>query len=180
LISPAAGVAVWLGASLVVVSDGRRALASGLVLVGVGLAAFAFLTVGPVAAGLLAVAGVTAAARRYFSGAPGWAILPPGSTPRLVLCIATALVVFWVAAGITGGPLTSFRFAVTVATVLSAARALSTTQDAMLLTAVGVLALSVASVGAIGSSAPSVWPYLAGGLVAACVGWLPLRTASAA
>ncbi|HKC19656.1 MAG TPA: hypothetical protein VKE27_08480 [Candidatus Dormibacteraeota bacterium] len=180
MISPAAGIVVWLGASLVVVSDGRRALAAGIALMTIGLAAFAFLTAGPLAAAPVAVGGAIAAARRYFSGAAGWAILPPGSTPRLVLCIATALIAFWVAAGVTSGALTSLRFAVTVATVLPAARALSTTREAVLLTAVAVLALSIGSAGAIGSSSPSLWPYLAGGLVAAAVGWLPLRTASAA
>jgi hypothetical protein len=180
LISPAAGIAVWLGASLVVVSDGRRGLAVGIALTAAGLATFALLVASPPAAAALALGGAVATARRWFAGAAGWAILPPGSTPRLVLCVATALIAFWVAAGVTSGPYASLRFAVIVGTVLSAARVLSTSEQTVLLSAVTVLALSVASAAAIGSLSPEVWPYIAGGVVAAAAGWVPVRSASAA
>jgi hypothetical protein len=180
LIPPAAGLVVWLGASLIVIADGRRALATGIALTAAGLAVLALLTAGLPAAAALAVGGAIAAARRFVAGPPGWSILPPGSTPRLVLCVATAIVAFWVAAGVTGGPHGSLRFAVIVGLALATARTLSATEQTVLLSAVAILALSATSVAAIGSAEPSIWPYLAGGLVAALIGWLPLRTVSAA
>ena len=171
---------MWLGASLAVVSDGRRGLAAGIALTTIGLATFAYLTAGAPAAAALALGGGAAAARRYFNGPAGWAILPPGSTPRLLLCVATALIAFWVAAGVAGGAYASLRFGVMVGIVLSGARVLSTSDQAVLLSADAILALNVATAAAVGSSSPGVWPYVAGGFVAATVGWLPLRTASAA
>jgi hypothetical protein len=180
LISPVAGIVVWLGASLAVVSDGRRGLAAGIALTAIGVATLAFITAGPPAAAALALGGAIAVARRYVTGPAGWAILPPGSTPRLVLCIATALIAFWVAAGVASGPYTSLRFGVLAGIVLSAARVLATSDQAVLLSAVAILALDVGAAAAIGSSSPGVWPFVAGGLVAATVGWLPVRTASAA
>lgn len=180
MISPAAGIVVWLGASLVVVSDGRRGLAAGIALAAAGLATFAFLTSGPLAAAALALGGAIAALRRYLTGQPGWAILPPGSTPRLVLCLATALIAFWIAAGISSGAYASLRFGVIVSAVLSAARVLFTSEQTVILSAVAVLALSVSSAAAIGSSSPGVWPYVVGAVVAAAVGWVPVRSTSAA
>jgi hypothetical protein len=180
LIPPAAGILVWLGASLVVLSDGRKGLAVGIALTTVGLATFALVLAGPLAAVALVLGGAVAAARRYVTGAAGWAILPPGSTPRLVLCVATAVIAFWFAAGVTSGSYASLRFGVIVGAVLSAARVLSTSEQTVLLSAVTVLALSVASAAAIGASSPDVWPYLAGAIVGAVVGWMPVRSASAA
>jgi hypothetical protein len=179
LISPAAGFVVWLGASLVVIADGRRALAAGIALTAAGLAVLALLTAGVPAAAALAVGGTIAAARRFATGPSGWSILPPGSTPRLVLCVATAIIAFWVAAGVTAGPFGSLRFGVIAGLALATARVLSTTEQTVLLSAVAILALSATSVGAIGSAEPSIWPYIAGALVAALIGWLPLRTVSA-
>jgi len=180
LIQPAAGIVVWLGVSLVVVADGRRGQAVGIALSALGLAVLAFVTAGAVAAAAIAAGGAIAGARRFVSGPAGWEILSPGSTPRLVLCIVTALVAFWVADAVTSGPVASVRFAVITAITLSAARVLSTAEPAAQLSAVAVVAIGVASAGAIGSTDPAVWPYLAGGVVAAIVGWLPLRSPSAA
>lgn len=180
MISPLAGVVVWLGASLVVVADGRRGLAAGIALTAAGFAAFGFLTAGPPAAATIAAGGTIAAARRYLTGVEGWRILPPGSTPRLVLCIATALIAFWIAAGVTSGPYASLRFGVIVAAALSGGRVLSTDEQTVLLSAVAILALTVAAAAGVGLASPNVWPYLAGGLAAAAIGWLPLRRASAA
>jgi hypothetical protein len=180
LIQPAAGIVVWLGASLVVVADGRRGLAAGIGLSALGLAVLAFVTSGAVAAAAIAVGGAMAAARRYVSGPAGWEILAPGSTPRLVLCVATALVAFWIADAVTGGPVASLRFALMSGIALSAARVLSTSEQSAQLSAVAIVALSVAAIGAIGSTEPALWPYLAGGFVAAVVGWLPLKSPSAA
>ena len=180
MIQPAAGIAVWLGASLVVVADGRRGLAAGIALSTLGLAALAFVTSGAIAAAAIAAGGATAGARRLVSGPAGWEILAPGSTPRLVLCVATALVAFWIADAVTTGPVASLRFALIAGISLASARVLSTAEQAAQLTAVAIVALCVASAGAIGSTEQGVWPYLAGGVVAAVVGWLPQRKPSAA
>lgn len=174
MISPAAGVVVWVGATLIVVGDGRRALATGIAVSTIGLAIFAFLVGGAAPAAALALGGAIAGARRWLSGSPGWSILPQGSTPRLVLCIAAALVTFWVAAGITSGPYASLRFAAILGAALAAARALTTTEESALLSAVVLLALCVASGAAVGASQPAVATYIAGGVLAAVAGWLPL------
>lgn len=171
---------VWLGASLVVVADGRRGLAAGTVLSALGLAALALVTAGPFAAAAIAAGGLVAGARRAVSGPAGWEILAPGSTPRLVLCIATALVAFWIAGAVTSGPVASLRFALMTGITLSAARVLSTAEPAAQVSAVAIVALCAASVGAIGSTEPDVWPYLVGGFVAALLGWLPMRSRIAA
>ncbi|HEV2476122.1 MAG TPA: hypothetical protein VGX22_06240 [Candidatus Dormibacteraeota bacterium] len=180
MIQPAAGIVVWLGASLVVVADGRRGLAAGIALSTLGLAVLAWVTTGPVAAAAVAAGGAIAAARRSVSGPAGWEILAPGSTPRLVLCIATALVAFWIADAVTAGSVASLRFGLMTGIALAAARVLSTAEPAAQLSAVAIVALCAASVGAIGSTEPGVWPYVAGGLVAALLGWLPMRRPSAA
>lgn len=180
MISPAAAIVVWLGATLVVVADGRRGLAAGIALSALGLSVLAFLTAGVAPALALAAGGAIAAARRYGSGPEGWGILPPGSTPRLVLCIAAALVAFWVAAGITSGPFASLRFAAIIGAGLAAARVLSSAEGSALLSALVVLGLSAASVAAIAVPDPNVWPYVVAGLLAAGAGWVPLRKRSAA
>ena len=180
MIQPAAGIVVWLGVSLVVVADGRRGLAAGIALSTLGLSVLAFVTAGAVAAAAIAAGGATAAARRSVSGPAGWEILAPGSTPRLVLCVATALVAFWIADAVTSGPVGSLRFGLMTGIALAAARVLSTDEAAAQLSAVAVVALCAASVGAIGSTEPGVWPYVGGGLVAALVGWFPMRSPSAA
>lgn len=179
MIAPTAGVLLWLGATLIVVGDGRRGLAAGIGLSALGLAILAFLVGGAAPAAALALGGGIAATRRYVSGPSGWAILPPGSTPRLVLCIAAALVAFWVAAGITSGPYASLRFATLLGAALAAARALITTEESALLTALVLLALSVASGSGVGSSQPELAPYIAGGALAALAGWLPVPRSKA-
>ena len=175
MISPAAALVAWLGATFIVVADGRRGLAAGIALSALGLAVLAFLTAGLVPATALAAGGAIAAARRYTSGPEGWSILPHGSTPRLVLCIAAALLAFWLSAGITSGPFASLRFAAILGAALAAARVLSSADESALLSALVLLSLSGASVTAVAIPEPSVWPYLAAGVLAAGAGWLPLK-----
>lgn len=180
MIGPAAGFLAWLGASLVLVSDGRRGVAVGMGIATAGLAVLALLAAGPVAAGALAAGGAVASFRRFQAGAPGWAILPPGSTPRLVLCIAAAIAAFWFAAGVTSGALGSIRFAVVLVIVLAAARVLVSTEHAILLSAAALLALAVGLGAAVAPGAQNPWPFIAGGLAAAAIPWLPLRAPSVA
>src|SRR5207244_1453836 len=82
-----ATVLAWLGAAIVAVSDGRRGLALGLSLTGAGLAAVALLAGDSSGAGALLAGGVGAGALRLRQGTPGWAIMPSGSTPRIILTL---------------------------------------------------------------------------------------------
>src|SRR5207237_8346483 len=86
VVAGVAAFAAWLGASLVVLGDGRRALAFGVFLAAAGMTVIAWQSAGPVAAAAIATGGALAAVRRFGSGPAGWRIMPPGSTPRLVLC----------------------------------------------------------------------------------------------
>lgn len=178
MIDGAAASVAWVGAALVVVSDGRRGIAAGTLLATAGLGVLALAGTGPLAAGALAAGGVIAAARRLASGEPGWVILPHGSTPRLVLCIAVGLAAFWFAAGAATGPGASVRFAVAVVIALAAARVLVSTDASVLLSAAAVLALGVGLIPAVAAADPG--PAVAGSLVAAVVPWLPPRTPRAA
>jgi hypothetical protein len=98
--------------------------------------------------------------------------MPAGSTPRLILCVATGLVSLWVAASVTLGPGIAPRFAELVVVGLMAARILTSQQIPVVLGAAAVLALAVAE-GA-GFGADSWWPYLAGGVIACGVTLVPL------
>jgi hypothetical protein len=180
VIEAAAAFVAWLGASLVVLADGRRGLALGIVLVAAGIAVIALQGAGPAASGAIAVGGVIAAARRLGSGAPGWEIMPAGSTPRLLLCIATGLVALWIAISITSGPGAALRFTVLSVVVLAGARVLWSEDATVLLAATGALALAVGAAAGVTSVSPDVWPYAAGGLIAAAIAWLPARTPRAA
>src|SRR5207244_2346671 len=122
-----AGVAAfvaWLGASLVVLGDGRRALAFGVFLAAAGMTVIAWQSAGPVAAAAIATGGALAAVRRFGSGPDGWRSMPPGSTPRLVLCVAGGLIVLWVAAAATTAAGAPLRFTVMVIAGFSGARVL--------------------------------------------------------
>lgn len=175
MVEASAGFVAWLGASLVVLADGRRGLALGIALAAAGLGALAWLDAGPPAAAAVAAGGLVAAGGRLRAGEPGWAIMPAGSTPRTVLCVATALVALWLALVITTGSGAGLRFAAVVCLVLAAARILWSDEGVVELTAVGVLALAVGVASAADSRDVTVWPYLAGGVVAAGTGWIPQR-----
>lgn len=169
MLEGAAGLVAWLGASLVVLGDGRRGLALGVALAAAGLAGIAWQVAGPVAAVALGVGGQVAAAGRLRSGSRGWQIMPAGSTPRTVLCVAAGLLALWFALGVTTGPGAGLRFVAFVCMVLATARILWFDDQPAELSAACVLALAVGSVSA------DVWPCLAGGLVAVGAGWLPER-----
>ncbi len=179
MVEAAAAFVAWFGASLVVLSDGRRGLALGIALAAVGVATLTWGSGGPLAGAALVLGGLVAAAGRFRSGRPGWMIMPAGSTPRLVLCIAAGLLALWIAAGLTtgqGGPL---RFAALVVTGLAGARVLGASEAPVLFTATGLLAFAVALAAALGdTSSPA--PFLAAGIIAGGAGSLPARTARAA
>jgi hypothetical protein len=178
LIDGSAAFVAWAGAALIVLADGRRGLALGVALAAAGLAVIAGLDAGPVGAAMLALGGGIAAMRRLRTGTDGWAVMPPGSTPRLILCIATALVALWIALGITSGESGALRFAVLAVIGLAGARVLSSVDPNVQLTAVAVLALAVGCAAGLGGD--GVWPYAAAAAMAAGAGWLPLSAPRAA
>ncbi len=171
MVDAVAAFVAWLGASVVVLADGRRGLALGAAIGAAGMAVLALDIAGPVASGSLALGGLVAAAGRFRSGRAGWHVMPAGSTPRLVLCIA---------AGLTTGPDAPLRFAAMVVIGLSGARVLGADEAPILLTATGLLALVIALAAGLGQTALAPWPFVAAAIVAGGVGWISPRTVSAA
>ncbi|TMD97260.1 MAG: hypothetical protein E6I72_06920 [Chloroflexi bacterium] len=128
----------------------------------------------------LAVGGLVAATGRLVAGPPGWAILPAGSTPRLVLCIAGGLVALWVGLGVTSGDGASLRFGVISTIGFGAARVLSSHDQSVVLSALALISLAVGA--AVGLAAPGsgVVPYVAAAVIAAGSAWIPIKAPSAA
>ncbi len=179
MIEGLAGFVAWLGAALVVLSDGRRGLAAGTAVSSLGIAILVLQGSGPVDAAIVAVGGAVATIPGLRSG-EGWGLMPAGSTPRLVLSIAVGLLALWIAASITTGGGAALRFAVMSVAGLSGARILSSDSSPVLLAAVGSLALAAAAAAALGGAPPGPWPYAAAAVIAGGSAWLRPRTASAA
>jgi len=170
----------WLGAAIVVLSDGRRGLALGTFVAAAGIALVSFSTAGAPAAAALALGGLIAGARRLVMGPPGWTIMPAGSTPRLVLCVAGGMVALWVGVGVMSGDHGGLRFAVIVVIGLAGARVLASEDSWTLLTAVSVLALAIAAAVGFGAGTANIAPYVFAAVIAATSTWIPIRTPRAA
>ena len=169
MIEVAAALLAWLGAALVVLSDARRGLALGLALTTIGFAVLAWGAGQPVGAVAVAVGGMTGALRCWTAGPAAWGLMPPGSTSRLVLCIAAGLLALWISVSVTtpaGGPL---LFAVLAVLGLTAARVLAGRDAEVDRTAIACFALALASSPALASAPPGPVPYVFGALIAAAV-----------
>lgn len=169
----------WFGVSMIVLADGRRGLAVGLGVATAGLGVIAWQDGNGVAALIVLLGGATAAFQRHRAGPRGWVVMPPGSTPRLILCVAGGLVALWFAASVTIGPDGAARFAVLSVIGLSGARILSSREPSTVVTAVATLALATAVATHFGAGSPGLLPYVAAALIAAGVAFLPVRVASA-
>jgi hypothetical protein len=168
-----AAFVAWLGAAIVVLADGRRGLAFGLALVTVSLAILTWpagTAVGSVAIG---VGGLIAVVQCWRSGPAEWGMMPAGSTPRLILCVASGLLGFWLAASVTTGPDASRRFAVLVVTGLMGARVLISRDVPVVLTGIAALALALATASGLEVESPGPIPAIVGGLIAAGVMFVP-------
>jgi hypothetical protein len=144
-----AAVAAWTGASVLVLSEGRRALAAGLAVFGIGLAVAVAFTA-PVPAAVLAAGSLAAAALRLRDGRPGWRMLPPGSTPRLILCLGVGVIGGFAATSLIAGPGPGpARAAAALGGVMTAARLLSTTHRDAALTSASALCLVMGGVAAL-------------------------------
>jgi hypothetical protein len=168
-----AAFVAWLGAALVVLADGRRGLALGLALLTISLAVLTWpagMVVGSVA---IAVGGLIAAVQCWRAGPAGWGIMPAGSTPRLILCIASGLLAFWLAASVTSGPGGSLRFAVLLVPGLMGARVLMSRVVHVALAGIAAMALALAVASGLAAESLGPIPAIVGGLIAAGVMFVP-------
>jgi hypothetical protein len=179
VIAAIAAFLAWLGASMIVLADGRRGLALGLAAATAGLAGIAWQDGDGPAGVLVLLGGAMATFQRYRAGPGGWVVMPPGSTPRLILCVAGGLVALWFAASVTVGPDGATRFAVLCVAGLSGVRIVSSREPSTVVTAVAALAIAVAVATHFAGGSPGRMPYIAAALVAAGVGFLPVPAASA-
>jgi hypothetical protein len=169
----AAALLTWLGASLVVLADGRRGLALGLALLTAGFAVLALVGGLPLGAAVVAAGGGFAAWQCWRSPAAKWGIMPAGSTPRLVLCIGSGLLGLWLAAVVTLGPGSALRFAILVVLGLMGARVLSSRELHVVPAGIAGLALALGAAPGLDLLADGTVPDIAGGLIAAGVMALP-------
>lgn len=168
----AAVVVAWLGGAFLVLSDARRGVALGVALYAIGLAATLYNI--PPAALALGLAGLGAAALRLRDGPPRWGTLPPGSTPRLLLCVVSGVLAAFAGASILAGPGPApVRIVILLGGAMGAARLLSTLrrEAALASTTVMTLALGAAAAVAGDRAAPTV--VAAAALAAVLLGVLP-------
>ncbi len=173
MIEAAAALLAWAGAALVVLSDGRKGLAAGIGVLALGFALLAITGGEPLAGLAVAAGGAIAGFQRWRSGPAGWGIMPQGSTPRLVLCVASGLLALWIAVSITTGPGAPLRFAVLVVVGMMGARVLTAGDAPIAVTAVAALALAVAEGSGLPATSPGLLPYFAGALAAAGAVFIP-------
>jgi hypothetical protein len=173
VIEATAALLAWLGASVVVLADGRRGLAVGLALLTVGFTLLALAGGLPIGAAAVAAGGGIAAWLCLRSPAARWGIMPAGSTPRLVLCVGSGLLGLWVATGVTIGPGAAMRFAVFVVLGLMGARVLWSNELHVVLAGIAGLALALGAAPGLEVQSAGVVPDIAAGLIAAGVMALP-------
>jgi len=180
VIEAGGAVLAWFGASLIVLSDGRRGLALGLGCIGLGMCAVVWPAGPGLAAGALALGGLIAAVQRLRNGSPGWAIMPAGSTPQLVLCVGAGLLSLWIGASVTSGGGASLRIAVLAVIGMMGARVLGARQPDVVLSCVAGLVLAVAAASSLAASSPETVVFLGGAVIAATSSFIRLREPSAA
>jgi hypothetical protein len=168
-VTAAAAFFAWLGAAVIVLSDGRRGLALGLAVTTLGLAALALANGDRIAAAAVLVGGAVAAFQRMRTGRDVWGLMPTGSTPRLVLSIAGGFVGLWVATSVMNGPGAPLRFAALSVLVLMGARVVTASAPDAVVTALAALALSVAMAAGIADTEPGPSLYVAAALIASGV-----------
>jgi hypothetical protein len=179
-VTEAAAFAAWLGAAVIVLSDGRRGLALGLALTTVGFALMAWLGGERLAAAAVLLGGGVAAAQRLRTGPDVWGVMPAGSTARLVLCIAGGLLALWVATSVMTGNGAPLRFAVLSVLGLMTARAVGEAENAAVLTALAAVALSVGMAASLADLSPGPAPFIAAALIALGVSFVRVQDTSAA
>ena len=162
-----AAFAAWLGAAVIVLSDGRRGLALGLATITAAFTVLAWLGGEHFAASTLLLGGAVACVQRMRTGPDVWGVMPPGSTARLVLSIGGGLLALWIATSVMTGPGAPLRFAALSVLGLMVARVLGQAERTAVLTALAALALSLAMAAGIADASPGPAPYIVAALIAA-------------
>src|SRR5437879_12685967 len=80
---------------MIVLADGRRGLALGIGLVAVGFTAIAWAGGVWLGGAFLIAGGAVAVIELLRSGPQDWGLMPAGSTPRLILAVAAAILSLW-------------------------------------------------------------------------------------
>ena len=177
-VETAAAVVAWLGASFLVLSDARRGIALGLALYALGLAGT--LAGHPVAALELGLAGLATAGLRLRDGRPGWGTLPPGSTPRLLLCVVSGVLSAFAGASLLEGPGGApARVAILLGGAMGAARLLSTMRREAALAATAATILAIGGTEAAIGGAAAATVVTAAAIGAVLLGVLPADEAEA-
>ncbi|HEX9098150.1 MAG TPA: hypothetical protein VF956_01535 [Candidatus Dormibacteraeota bacterium] len=176
----AAGFAAWAGAAVIVLADGRRGLAAGVGLVAVGFAALAW-TAGLWLEGAILLVGAAVSVFQLLRAGPKeWGLMPPGSTPRLILAVVGGILSLWVAASVTTGPGAALRFASLAVLGLMAGRILQSEGGVAVLSAAAGLALALAGASGLAPNGGGLAPYLVGAIIAAGALLLPTAESRAA
>jgi len=173
----AGGLAVaWLGSSLLVLSDARRGLAVGLLVAAGGLALVRASEGELVDAGLLLGGGVLGAVASLLRNRRrGWGLLPPGSTPRIVLCLVAGGLALWLATGLLDSPGEwQARSAAAILIALGAGRLLAAGDARAALAAASLVALGAG--GLAGLAASEATAALIGGVAAIALNLVPTPT----
>jgi hypothetical protein len=174
-VTEAAAFAAWLGAGVIVISNGRRGLALGLAVSTLAFAVLAWAGGERVAASALFLGGAVAAVQRLRTGPDVWGVMPAGSTARLVLSIAGGLAALWIATSVMSGPGSELRFAALSVLGLMGARVLTENEPAAVLTALAALALSVPVASGVSDSGTGPSIYVAAALIAIGVSFIKVR-----
>jgi hypothetical protein len=173
LLEAVAALVAWLGASALVLADGRRGQAVGLALIAIALAVLAWPAGMALGAAAIVVGGIVGAVRCWGRGTSSWGVMPAGSTPRLVMCIASGLLALWLALSVTSGSGAALRFAVLVVLGLVGGRILMGKEALAVTTAVAAFALALGVAPGLAGGSPGPVPAIVAGLVAAAVVFAP-------
>lgn len=173
LVTAVGAFAAWLGAAMIVLADGRRGLAVGIGFVAIGFTAIAWSNGLWLGGSFLLVGGAVAVFELLRFGRQDWGLMPPGSTPRLILAVAAGILSLWMAASVTTGPGASLRFASLAVLGLMAGRLLETKAAIAALTGAAGLAIALAGASQLGPNDPGFAPYLIGAVIAAGALLLP-------
>ena len=144
----------WLGASVLVLSDARRGLSVGLLLAAIGLAVVRLVEGDSLDALLLFAGGLLSSyvglrrnARR------GWGLLPPGSTPRIVLAVVVGGAALWLGMGMLDSPGEApARAAAVIVMALGAGRLLAVRDPRAALAAASLIALGAGTIAALATT----------------------------
>jgi hypothetical protein len=174
-VSATVAFAAWLGAALIVLSEGRRGLALGMALVTLGCAGLAIAAGQVEGAVALVAGGGVAVVQRLRSGEDAWGVMPPGSTARVVLAAGVGLLALWISTTVMSGPGASIRFAALSVLGLTAARVLTPSDPPAVMTALAALALSVAVAAGVAGTGPGPAVYVLAAIVAGGISLIRVR-----